>query len=139
MHTSIIKHTNRVSISGQRVTLSFSNILHQIRSITQSCPTLCIPCFIDFSLNPVSHWSLSPPFTSFTTAENFLNAVRFHLSTTLSLLSSLIHKSVNRHSVSDHKMSLPNPGIEPGSLALQADSLLTELLQYDCFLFLMPL
>ena len=34
---------------------------------------------------------------------------------------------------------LPNPGIEPGSLALQADSLLTELLQYDCFLFLMPL
>ena len=34
---------------------------------------------------------------------------------------------------------LPNPGIKPRSLALQADSLLTELLQYDCFLFLMLL
>lgn len=72
--------------------------------------TFCTPCFIGCSLNPISHWSLSPPFTSFTTAENFLNAVRFHLSTTLSLLSSLIHKSVNRHSVSDHKMSLPVTG-----------------------------
>ena len=30
---------------------------------------------------------------------------------------------------------LPNPGVEPRSPAWQADSLPTELLQYDCFLF----
>lgn len=98
MHASIIsvKHTNRISISGQSDTVIL---------------TFCTPCFTDFSLNPVSHWSLSPPFTSFTTAENVLNEVRFHLSTMLSLLSSLTHRFLNRHSVSDHKRSLPMTGV----------------------------